>query len=289
MMNKPAKPAPLLGGGWGGGRVSAERVTVVTGAGRGMGLEVARRLIDRGWTVVVTDIDETAAKSTATDLGNRCHSMQHDVRDPAAHRAVASYAASFGPVTAWINNAGILRTGTLWEQDDATMKTTLDINLLGVINGTRAALGLMRTHGQPADIVNMASMSAFGPLPGLAAYAASKAGVLSWTSTTAAELDAVGSLVRMHAVCPDGVRTDMVAENAGNTGSAMIFSGKLLDAGQVADAIVGLLGTNRIILSIPRHRAVAARLSGIAPRAALPLIRLTAALGERNRRKSQGT
>lgn len=269
--------------------MTVDRVAVVTGAGRGMGREVARRLVGRGWMVVATDIDEAAANSTATHLGHRCHAMQHDVRDPAAHRAVASYAASLGPVTAWVNNAGILRTGTLWEQDDATMSMTVDINLLGVIHGTRAALGLMRTHGKPADIVNMASMSAFGPLPGLAAYAASKAAVLSWTTTTAAELDAVGSLVRVHAVCPDGVRTDMVAENADNTGSAMIFSGKLLDAGTVADAIVGLLGTNRVVLSIPRHRAVAARLSGIAPRATLPLIRLTAELGERNRRKAQAT
>ena len=269
--------------------MAAERVGVVTGAGRGLGREVARRLIDRGWTVVVTDIDEAAAKSTATGLGERCHPMQHDVRDAVAHRAVASYASSLGPVTAWVNNAGVLRTGTLWEQDDTTMTTTVDVNLLGVIHGTRAALGLMRTHGKPADIINMASMSAFGPLPGLAAYAASKAAVLSWTLTSAAELDAVGSLVRMHAVCPDGVRTDMVAENADNSGSAMIFSGKLLDPGTVADAITGLLGTNRVILSIPRHRAVAARISGIAPRATLPLIRLAAELGERNRRKDRAT
>jgi NAD(P)-dependent dehydrogenase (short-subunit alcohol dehydrogenase family) len=267
----------------------AEHVAVVTGAGRGIGREVARRLVDRGWTVVVTDIDEAAAKSTAAHLGDRCHSMQHDVREPDAHRSVASYAAALGPLTAWINNAGILRTGTLWEQDDATMQTTLDINLLGVIHGTRAALHLMRAHGKAADIVNMASMSAFGPIPGLAAYAASKAGVLSWTTTTAAELAAAGSRVRAHAVCPDGVRTDLVAENADNTGSAMIFSGKLLDAGQVADATVGLLGTNRVILSIPRRRAVAARVTGIAPRATLPLVRLTAAVGERNRRKSRDT
>lgn len=265
------------------------KVAVVTGAGRGMGREVARRLVDRGWTVVVTDIDETAAKSTATELGDRCHSMHHDVRDPAAHRAVASYAASLGNVLAWVNNAGVLRTGTLWEQDDSAVAMTVDINLLGVMYGTRTALELMRAHGLAADIINMASMSAFGPLPGLAAYAASKAAVLSWTTTTAAELDAAGSLVRIHAVCPDGVRTDMVAENADNTGSAMIFSGRLLDPADVADAVVGLLGTNRLILSIPRRRAFAARLSGMAPRLTMPLIRLTAKIGERNRRKARGT
>ena len=269
--------------------MSADRVAVVTGAGRGMGREVARRLADRGWTVVVTDIDDAAATTTAAELGERCHAMQHDVRDASAHRAVASYAESLGTLLAWINNAGVLRTGTLWDQDDATMTTTVDINLLGVIHGTRAAIEVMRAHDRPSDIVNMASMSAFGPLPGLAAYAASKAGVLSWTMTTAVELKSAGSRVRMHAVCPDGVRTDMVAENADNTGSAMIFSGRLLDPGAVADAVVGLLGTNRPVLSIPRSRAVAARLTGIAPRLTQPLIRLTAAAGERRRQKAQAT
>lgn len=265
----------------------ADRVAVVTGAGRGMGRDVARRLVDQGWTVVVTDVDEAAVKSTATDLGANCHPMHHDVRDASAHRAVASYAAGLGPVTAWVNNAGILRTGSLWEQDDATMQLTVEINLLGVIHGTRAALDVMRSHGRPADIVNMASMSAFGPLPGLAVYAATKSAVLSWTLTTAAELDRVGSPVRMHAVCPDGVRTDMVAENADKAGSAMIFSGKLLDPDHVADEIVALLGSRRIVKALPPSRALGARLSGLAPRATMPLIRLTAAIGERNRRRAQ--
>lgn len=263
-------------------------VAVVTGAGRGMGREVAQRLIARGWTVVVTDIDETAVHRTAADLGDRCVAMHHDVREADAHREAAARARELGRLTAWVNNAGVLRTGTLWEQDDATMAGTVEINLLGVIHGTRAALEVMRDHGAPADIVNMASMSAFGPLPGLAVYAASKAAVLSWTLTTAAELRLAKSPIRLHAVCPDGVQTDMVAENSHDRGSAMIFSGALLDAASVADEVVSLLGSKRIIRSIPRHRAAAARLTGLAPAATLPLISATAALGERNRRRAHG-
>jgi short-subunit dehydrogenase len=167
------------------------------------------------------------------------------------------------------------------------MTATVNVNLLGVVHGTRAALEVMRTHGRAADIVNMASMSAYGPLPGLAIYAATKAAVLSWTLTTAAELHLATSPVRLHAVCPDGVHTDMVAENAADRGSAMIFSGALLDPGHVADEVVALIGSRRIIRSIPRRRAVAARLSGIVPAAALPLVGVTAALGERKRRRAQ--
>lgn len=262
------------------------RVAVVTGAGRGMGREVAQRLIGRGWTVVVTDVDETAVRRTAADLGDKCIPIHHDVRDAIAHRDVASRAAEMGELVAWVNNAGILRTGTLWEQDDATMATTVEVNLLGVIHGTRAALEVMRAHGGAADIINMASMSAFGPLPGLAVYAASKAAVLSWTLTTAAELHLAKSPIRLHAVCPDGVKTDMVAEEAANQGSAMIFSGALLEPAAVADEVVGLIGSKRIVRSIPRRRAAAARLSALAPSASLPLISATAALGEKNRRKA---
>ena len=264
-------------------------VAVVTGAGRGMGRQVARRFVDRGWTVVATDVDETAVRRTADELGDKCTPMHHDVRDAVAHREVAARAADLGTLTAWVNNAGILRTGTLWEQDDATMASTVEVNLLGVIHGTRAALEVMRGHGGAADIINMASMSAFGPIPGLAVYAASKAAVLSWTLTTAAELHLAKSPVRLHAVCPDGVKTDMVAEEAGNQGSAMIFSGALLDPAAVADEVIGLIGSKRIVRSLPRHRAVASRLSALAPSAALPLISATAALGEKNRRKTQAT
>jgi len=252
-----------------------------------MGREVAARLINRGWTVVVTDIDETAVRRTAAELGNACTAVHHDVRDADAHRDIAKRAQDLGQISAWVNNAGILRTGSLWEQDDATIAMTVEVNLLGVIHGTRAALEVMRAHGQPADIINMASMSAFGPLPGLAVYAASKAAVLSWTQTTAAELHLAKSPIRMHAVCPDGVRTDMVAENAADHGSAMIFSGALLDPAVVADEVVALIGSKRIVRSIPRRRAAAARISGLAPSATLPLIAATAALGEKNRRKTQ--
>jgi short-subunit dehydrogenase len=254
-----------------------------------MGREVAQRLIKRGFSVVATDVDETAVRRTADELGSACTPVHHDVRDAGAHRDVAARAADLGQLTVWVNNAGILRTGTLWEQDDTTMSATIEINLLGVINGTRAALDVMRAHGQRADIVNMASMSAFGPIPGLAVYAASKAAVLSWTLSTAAELHLAKSPIRMHAVCPDGVRTDMVAENAADHGSAMIFSGALLDPAEVADEVVGLLGSKRIVRSIPRRRAVATRLSALAPSATLPLISATAALGEKKRRKAQNT
>ncbi len=157
---------------------------------------------------------------------------------------------------------------------------------MGVIHGTRAALEAMRPHGRPADIINMASMSAFGPIPGLAAYAASKAAVLSWTMSTAAELKSARSPVRLHAVCPDGVRTDMVADNAANPGTAMIFSASLLDPGRVADEVVALIGRRRIIRTLPRRRAAMARLSGLAPAALLPLVEVAAKSGERRRRRA---
>lgn len=263
-------------------------VAVVTGAGRGIGAAVARRLAERGYSVVVTDLDAEAAAATAAALGAAAHPMAHDVRRAEQHRAVALLAASLGDVRVWVNNAGVLRTGPLWQQDDEVIATTVDVNLLGVVHGTRAALEVMRPHGRPADVVNLGSMSAYGPLPGLGIYAATKAAVVSWTQTTAAELRAAGSPVRVHVVCPDGVHTDMVGENAHDPASALIFSAPLLPADRVADAVVGLIGSRRVVRSLPRYRAALARLSGLAPAAVVPAMGLLTAIGERRRRAHHG-
>src|SRR5690242_969365 len=112
----------------------AANVAVVTGAARGMGREITRRLLARGWHVVATDVDVDGIRRTAADLGDNCTPIQHDVRDPEAHRIVAKQAAALGTVVAWVNNAGILRTGPLWEQDDSTVTRTVDINLMGVVH-----------------------------------------------------------------------------------------------------------------------------------------------------------
>ncbi|HEV3485987.1 MAG TPA: SDR family oxidoreductase [Vicinamibacterales bacterium] len=259
---------------------------VVTGAARGMGREVAIRLARRGFEVLVTDVNEAGAQATADAIGERAWAMAQDVRDPASHRAVAASAAQRGPVEVWVNNAGVLRTEKVWEHSDDDVRMIVDANLLGVIFGSRAAVEAMRPHG--GDLINLGSMSAFGPVPGLAVYGATKHGVVAFSGSLQGDLDEEGIPIRVHAVCPDAVDTGMVSERAREDDAAIIFSAgkKLLDPGDVADRIVELLDSNKLLLPIPRARVPLLRLSGWFPRFGLKSAAFFKKVGDRNRRKA---
>lgn len=261
---------------------------VVTGGARGIGREVAIRLGRRGYDVLVTDVDEAGAQGTAQAIGERARAMQQDVRDPESHRAVARAAQERGPIEVWVNNAGVLRTEKTWDHSDDDVRLMTEANLLGVFWGARAAVEAMRSGG--GHIINMASMSAFGPVPGLAVYGATKHGVLGFTESLQGDLEDSDVPIRVHAVCPDGVDTRMVRDRVEDPEAAIIFSGgkKLLSAEAVADKIVELLDSTAIILTIPRSRAGLARFAGRYPRAGLKTLSFFKKVGERNRAKVVG-
>jgi len=260
---------------------------VVTGAARGMGREIALRLAQRGYDVLVTDVNETGAQATADAIGERAWAMAQDVRDVESHRAVAQAATERGPVEVWVNNAGVLRTEKVWEHSDDDVRMIVEANLLGVISGSRAAVEAMRPHG--GHLINLGSMSAFGPVPGLAVYGATKHAVVAFGESLQGDLDEAGIPIRVHAVCPDGVDTGMVSERVGDDDSAIIFSSgkKLLDPGEVAERVVELLDSNKLLLTIPRARVPLLRLTGWFPRFGLKAAALFKKVGERNRRKAQ--
>jgi len=133
---------------------------VVTGAARGFGLEIARRLRRRGYSVVMGDIDGDAVAVAAASLGDGAVGVAGDVRDPEAHRRFASEAASLGPLAVWVNNAGVAPTAKAWEHGDEEVCRTVDINVLGVMHGSRAAVEAMGSRG--GRILNVASLAAHG-------------------------------------------------------------------------------------------------------------------------------
>jgi NAD(P)-dependent dehydrogenase (short-subunit alcohol dehydrogenase family) len=258
-------------------------IAVVTGAGRGFGREIAQRLGARGYTVLATDIDAEAAAATAEQVGG--FSLQVDVRDPEAHRRAARAAAERGPLEVWVNNAGVLQTGKVWEQPDEEVRLTAEINLLGVIWGSRAAVDAMKENGgQNMHIINLGSMSALAPVPGLAVYSATKHAVLGFTGSMQGELMAAGVPISMHVVCPDGADTEMTRSQADRPESAIIWSGpRLLSAAEVADAAVGLLDSNKLLLAIPRRRAWLSRVAAVSGRSGLRMAERLRQQGERKR------
>ena len=108
-------------------------------------------------------------------------------------------------LTAWFNNAGVGDDGTLAEVTEERVRRLVEVNLLGTLWGMRAALDAFGAAG--GDVVNIASLSGLGPVPGLSVYAATKAAVVSVTMSVDAEAP---KAVRVHALCPDGVQTAML-------------------------------------------------------------------------------
>jgi NAD(P)-dependent dehydrogenase (short-subunit alcohol dehydrogenase family) len=261
-------------------------VAVVTGAGRGFGREIALRLGRRGYTVLCTDIDAESAAATARQVGG--FALALDVRDPDAHRAVARAACERGPLEVWVNNAGVLRTVKAWEHSDEEVRLLLDVNVAGVIYGSRAAVEAMRTGpGQNRHIINIASLSAFAPVPGLAVYAATKHAVLGFTTSLQGDLKLAGLPITVHAVCPDGADTQMVRERAGDEDASIIWSApRLLSAPEVADRAVGLLDSKELVAVIPRWRGWVVRGTAMLGRHSLHGVGLLRAQGRRRRAKA---
>jgi NAD(P)-dependent dehydrogenase (short-subunit alcohol dehydrogenase family) len=261
-------------------------VALVTGAGRGFGHAIARRLAGRGYTVLATDVDAEAAARTAGEVGGI--SMGLDVRDPAAHRDAARAAAEHGPLEVWVNNAGVMRPGKAWDGADDAVRLECEVNLLGVIWGSRAAVDAMRAAAvADGHIVNMASLSALAPIPGLGVYSATKHGVLGFSGALQGDLYDAGVPITVHAVCPDGADTPLLREHDDVPEAAINWSGpRLLSADEVGEAVVGLLDTRRLVHVIPRWRGWGARANAMAGRAGLKTAPMLRRIGARRRARA---
>lgn len=256
---------------------------VVTGAGRGIGLEIARQLAAAGHRVLLTDVDGDAAQRAATEVGRGAWSARHDVRDPSAHRDVAAQASAAGRLAVWVNNAGILIAGDSWSHTDAEIASILDVNVRGVVAGSHAAIAAMGVDG--GAILNIASLAALAPAPGLAMYAATKAAVLSFTTSLQGDLNHAGLPIRAHALCPDVVSTRMVNDRVADPGAALLFAGPSpMDAADVARAGLELLDSRQIFRVVPRWRGVVARSSDAAPSLGLKVFALMRGRGARRQR-----
>ena len=237
------------------------RSAVVTGGSRGIGRAIAVELVARGYAVVVTDLDGDAVRRTAEEVG-AVAGLAQDVREPQGHRDAAAEALRHGPLAVWVNNAGVGHDGALTELAEEKVRGLVETNLLGPMWGCRAALDAFGPDG--GDVVNIASLSGHGPVPGLSAYAATKAAVVSLSLSLSAE---VPKGVHVHAVCPDGVATAMVeAMKADGRAKELVASGgRMLSAEEVAAAAVALIGRSRVVRTLPGWRGGMLRLASLTP------------------------
>ncbi|WP_037604571.1 SDR family oxidoreductase [Streptacidiphilus rugosus] len=183
------------------------KVALVTGASRGIGLAVAQALVARGERVVITGRDAAALEAAVAELGGPEVALgvagkSHD----AAHRAetVERAVAAFGRIDHLVNNVGTNPVfGSMVELDLEAARKILDINLVATLGWVQLVhAASMREHG--GAIVNVSSISALGPAPGIGMYGASKAAMIQLTQQLAYEL---APNVRVNAVAPAVVRT----------------------------------------------------------------------------------
>lgn len=259
--------------------MSRARVAVVTGAGRGLGRELAKRLARDGYHVVATDIDEGAAQVTAAVVDGT--GLAHDVRDPDAHAAVARAATQRGELCVWVNNAGVLGVGDSWTVDDAATRRMVDVNLMGVIWGCHAAVRAMRE----GTILNIASLSAIVPTPGLAVYGATKHAVLGYSLSLASELRQARRPITVSALLPDAIKGDMTDAVAHDAAASLLFtSARLLAMEEVADAAMATIRRPRLVRALPAYRAAVSHLVRPFPALGLAILERFVRLGRRHQR-----
>ncbi|HEY8705832.1 MAG TPA: SDR family oxidoreductase [Gaiellaceae bacterium] len=193
-----------------------ERAALITGGSSGIGLAIARMLRDEGYDLTLASRRPEKVEAAAKELG--AVAVAVDVADEAAcERLVAEHRERFGRLDMLVNSAGIGIAGTVEGLSAKHLDLTVGVNLRGLFLVTQRAIPLLRESR--GWIVNLASIAGTLPTPGLAAYGATKAAVISLTRTLNEELDGDG--VRAVAICPGFVDTPM-SEWSGIPGEQMI-------------------------------------------------------------------
>lgn len=219
-------------------------LVVITGAGRGIGLATAHQFTAAGARVVIGDLDDDVAAKAAAQVGGGAVGHMVDVADRASYAAFVEYAAAQGPIDILVNNAGIMPLSPLVEESDESTDRILDINLRGVITGTKlVAPGMIaRRRGH---VINVASAVGRIGVANGATYSASKYAVVGFTEAMAAELAPSG--VDVSCILPTVVATELAAGVSAARGM------RAVTPEEVAAAIVGVAQRPRFETWVPAY------------------------------------
>jgi short-subunit dehydrogenase len=238
----------------------AGRTVIVTGGARGIGLATVEHLARLGARVAVGDRDAELASTAAGEVADRTGAVvlaaPLDVTDPASWDAFLAAIAPLGPVEALVNNAGIMPLGSILKEPAEVARSIVDVNLHGVINGTKAVAPGMAERGH-GHIVNVASAVGRVAVPYGATYSASKFAVVGFTEATRAELAPAGIEVSM--VLPTVVRTELAAGVPAARGVNPV------SAEDVAEVIVETLQRPRPESWVPRWSKGVSRAADLMP------------------------
>ena len=213
---------------------STDRVALVTGAARGQGAAIVKRLHADGFRVAACDLLVDELKTSIDGLGDIL-ALELDVTSADQwHGAVRQAVDRFGSLTTLVNNAGVLHRASLADETPAGFEASWRVNCLGPFLGIQATLEHLR-RADGAAIVNTCSTGAFRAFPNHAAYGSSKWGLRGLTQIAAAEL---GPGIRVNAVLPGPVETPMLDAA---TQARLAGKGRLGTPMEIADAVAFLV------------------------------------------------
>ena len=234
------------------------KVVAITGGARGIGRCTAEALVREGAKVAIGDVDSELAEKTASEIGSDTIALELDVtRRDSFENFLDQVEERLGSLDVLINNAGIMPIGPFVQEDDATAKRMVDINLHGVIFGMKAALPRMERRNS-GHLVNIASQAGKGGFPGGATYCATKFAVVGISEAVRAETMDTG--IEVSVVMPAVVNTELSA------GCAETRGVKSVEPEQVADAIVEALKTNRFEVHVPKSAGTIGKVMTLVPR-----------------------
>ncbi len=216
------------------------KVAVVTGAGSGIGREIAIACSKEGAKVVLADVDERGMAATAAMLATENLCVRCDVTRPEALDDLAARTYErFGAAHLVFNNAGVAVCGPAWTATLEDWKWVLDINLMGVVHGIRSFVPRMLAQGSEGHIVNTASVAGLLSLPGSAVYCVSKHGVVTLSECLLHDLRVAKARIGVSVLCPAFVQTG-IFESARNRPQELAatnpFAKPYEDAGRAAVA-----------------------------------------------------
>jgi short-subunit dehydrogenase len=241
-------------------RILAGDTAAITGGARGIGRATAEAFLRQGMNVAIGDVDVEAARQTSSELGPNTVALPLDVTDRASFSSFLDEAErQFGPIDVLVNNAGIMQIGRFIDEDDLTAVRMVDINLHGVITGTKLALERMLPRDR-GHIVNISSQAGKFGAPGGATYSATKHAVVGLTEAVRGEMRLMGAKIQLSYVMPYVVRTEL------GSGLGEARSLTELEPSEVADAIVEALRTGIVEVWVPKRSQVTNRIFNLLPR-----------------------
>ncbi len=238
-------------------RSLAGKVVAITGGARGIGRATAAALIVQGARVAIGDIEPDLAERTAQELGGGTIAAPLDVTDRASfERFLEQVEERLGPLDVLVNNAGIMPVGPFVQETDAMTQRMIDINLEGVIFGSKLALERFVPR-RSGHLVNIASSAGKLGVPGGATYCATKHAVVGLSEAIRGEVHRSG--VSVSVVMPIGVNTELYS------GLPQPRGFKTAEPEEVADGIVEALQSGRFEVYVPRSLALTLRLNALMP------------------------